>query len=277
MKLVTLRDGQIGRVADAQVEILDIDDDLRQLIAAGVDAAALPVRATVPLDGLDLAPPLLPGKVVAIGLNYLDHCREANVDPPVAPMIFAKFPSSVAGPHDEIVVDRAVTDSVDWEVELGVVIGKRLTRASRATALEAVFGYTVVNDVSARDVQMSEQQWVRGKSLDTFCPIGPWVVTADEVADPQALRLWTTVNGYVMQDSSTAEMIFGVAELLEYCSHSFTLEPGDLLITGTPWGVGVVREPPVLLRAGDTVIVGVDGVGQLANRVVDLPPIAGGG
>ena len=152
-----------------------------------------------------------------------------------------------------------------------MVIGARARHVPRERALEHVFGYTVVNDVSARDAQSGDGQWVRAKSMDSFCPLGPVVVTADEIGDPQALRLWTAVNGEVMQDASTADMIFSVAELIAYCSSNFTLEPGDLLITGTPWGVGIVREPPVTLLAGDVVETGIDGIGALRNPVVDAP------
>ncbi|GAA4750284.1 hypothetical protein GCM10023350_39270 [Nocardioides endophyticus] len=217
-----------------------------------------------------LLSPFTPGKIVAIGLNYLDHIREAQADQPTAPLVFTKFPSSVVGPGAAITIDRAVAARVDWEVELAVVIGQRAQRVSPEAALNHVFGYTVANDVSARDVQFADGQWVRGKSLDTFCPFGPWVVTADEVIDPQALKLGTRVNGQVMQDSSTAEMLFGVAELISYCSHSFTLEPGDVLLTGTPWGCGEFMDPRVSLQDGDTVEVWIEGIGSLTNPVTVL-------
>jgi 5-carboxymethyl-2-hydroxymuconate isomerase len=192
--------------------------------------------------------PLRPGKIVCIGLNYADHVREAGMETPARPLIFAKFPSTVIGPHDDVVVDAALTERVDWEVELGVVIGRRTRRVATEEAMESVFGYTVGNDVSARDLQFADGQWVRGKSLDTFCPLGPVIVTRDEVPDPQALALRTWVNDELVQDSSTSEMIFGVAELISFCSHSFTLEPGDLLLTGTPWGCGEFMTPRRSLR-----------------------------
>ena len=240
-------------------------------MAAGVDPATLARGDEHDGGAVTFAAPLLPGKIVAIGLNYHQHAAESGVAAPEAPLIFAKFPSSVVGPFAEIVVDRRLTQSVDWEVELAVVIGARARNVPRERALEHVFGYTVVNDVSARDAQSGDGQWVRAKSMDSFCPLGPVVVTADEIGDPQALRLWTTVNGEVMQDASTADMIFSVAELIAYCSSNFTLEPGDLLITGTPWGVGIVRDPPVTLLAGDVVETGIDGIGALRNPVVDAP------
>jgi 2-keto-4-pentenoate hydratase/2-oxohepta-3-ene-1,7-dioic acid hydratase in catechol pathway len=213
-------------------------------------------------------PPLRPGKIVAIGLNYRDHAREAGVDLPERPLVFAKFPSSVIGPDEDIVVDRGLTERVDWEVELAVVIGERLRDAAPEAALDAVFGYTVGNDVSGRDAQFADGQWVRAKSFDTFCPLGPAIVTPDEVGDPQALALHTRVNGEVVQDSSTAEMIFGVAELLAFCSRSFTLERGDVVMTGTPWGCGGFMDPPRALHPGDVVETEIERVGVLRNPVV---------
>jgi 5-carboxymethyl-2-hydroxymuconate isomerase len=208
-----------------------------------------------------------PGKIVAIGLNYMDHIREAGMEVPTTPLVFAKFPSSVIGHGDPIVIDRAVTQRVDWEVELAVVIGRELRDVRPADALDHVAGYTVANDVSARDVQFADGQWVRGKSLDTFCPLGPQVVEPAAIGDPQALRLRTRVNGELVQDSSTSEMVFGVAELLAFCSRSFTLNPGDVLLTGTPWGCGEFMDPPRSLQDGDLVEVEIDGIGTLANPV----------
>jgi 2-keto-4-pentenoate hydratase/2-oxohepta-3-ene-1,7-dioic acid hydratase in catechol pathway len=233
---------------------LDFEGDLLALARSGVDPRDLAVGAAV--EG-ELAAPLRPGKIVAIGLNYLDHIRESKLPQPAEPLVFAKFPSSVTGPNDPIVVDAELTTQVDWEVELGVVVGRS----------DDVFGYTVGNDVSARDVQFSESQWTRGKSFDTFCPLGPVVVTADEIPDPQMLALGTRVNGESMQDSSTAEMLFGVAELLAFCSRSFTLEPGDLLLTGTPWGCGYFMDPPRALQVGDLVECEVERIGVLRNAV----------
>jgi 2-keto-4-pentenoate hydratase/2-oxohepta-3-ene-1,7-dioic acid hydratase in catechol pathway len=185
--------------------------------------------------------------------------------------VFAKFPSSVIGPGEEIVIDRALTERVDWEVELAVVIGQRLRDESPESALRGVFGYTVGNDVSGRDAQFADGQWVRAKSFDTFCPLGPEIVTPDELGDVQALGLRTRVNGELVQDSNTGEMVFGVAELLAFCSRSFTLEPGDVLLTGTPWGCGEFMDPKRSLAAGDVVEVEVDGIGTLRNPVVELP------
>ena len=257
MRIATLQtpDGATLAVdSDGGYRRLDFEGDLLSLLRAGVDPHDVAVGEAV--EG-ELTAPLQPGKIVAIGLNYLDHIRESNLPRPEQPLVFAKFPSSVTGPNDPIVVDAELTRQVDWEVELGVVVGRR----------EDVFGYTVAYDVSARDVQFSESQWTRGKSFDTFCPLGPVVVTADEIPDPQVLALRTRVNGEVMQDSSTSEMLFGVAELLAFCSRSFTLEPGDLLLTGTPWGCGYFMDPPRALEAGDVVECEVEHVGVLRNTV----------
>lgn len=239
------------------------------LIVAG-GAVPAPAADAAPLDGATLAAPLAPGKIVAIGLNYMDHVRETGLDKPTKPLVFTKFTTSVIGGGDEIRVDRAITQRVDWEVELAVVIGRTMTRVSVEDALSHVFGYTVANDVSARDVQFADGQWVRGKSLDTFCPLGPVITTADEVADPQALGIWTRVNGETVQDSNTKEMVFGVAELLSFCSHSFTLEAGDVVLTGTPWGCGEFMDPIRSLGAGDVVEVEVEGLGKIANTVVEI-------
>jgi 5-carboxymethyl-2-hydroxymuconate isomerase len=261
-------DGRAMAVAQRDGALHPLGDGapLEALIAAG---APLPEPGAEPLAGARLIVPLRPGKLVAIGLNYMDHIREAGMEPPDRPLVFTKFTTSLIGDGETIVVDRAITERVDWEVELGVVVGRRMTRVAPEDALSSIFGYTVANDVSARDVQFGDGQWVRGKSLDTFCPLGPVVVTADEIADPQALALRTRVNGEVVQDSTTAEMVFGVAELLSFCSHSFTLEPGDVLLTGTPWGCGEFMDPVRSLADGDVVETEVEGIGTLRNPVGD--------
>jgi 2-keto-4-pentenoate hydratase/2-oxohepta-3-ene-1,7-dioic acid hydratase in catechol pathway len=209
-----------------------------------------------------------PGKIVGIGLNYRDHAREAGLELPSEPLVFAKFPSAVIGPDQPIVIDESLTSRVDWEVELAVIVGTTMRHVSEADALEHVFGYTVANDVSARDVQFADGQWVRGKSFDTFCPLGPVVVSRDELPDPQDLALRTRVNGETVQDSTTGEMIFGVAQLLAFCSQAFTLEPGDVVLTGTPWGCGEFMTPRRCLQPGDVVEVEVEGIGILRNPVV---------
>jgi 5-carboxymethyl-2-hydroxymuconate isomerase len=246
-------------------------DALEALDPGSVPAALGEGRAAAGYVGgagdASLLAPVLPGKVVAIGLNYTDHIAETGLETPERPLIFAKFPSSVIGPDAAIRIDPAVTERVDWEVELCAIIGRRMSRVPESEALDHVFGYTVGNDVSARDVQFGDGQWVRGKSLDTFCPLGPCIVTADEISDPQDVRLMTRVNGETVQDASTAAMVFGVAELLSYCSRSFTLEPGDVLMTGTPWGCGEFMDPKRSLADGDVVEVEAEGIGVLRNPV----------
>ena len=243
--------------------------DLTELVRSGPEAVqdAVSRASGDPLADPRPSAPLRPGKVVAVGLNYLDHVRETGVEPPSAPLIFAKFPSSVIGPDESIVIDHNVTSRVDWEVELTAVIGRRLKNASEAEAMEGVLGYTVANDVSARDVQFGDGQWVRGKSLDTFCPLGPHIVSADELGDPQSLRIATRVNGRTVQDSNTSEMLFSIAEVLAYCSKSFTLEPGDVVLTGTPWGCGEFMNPRRSLSPGDVVETEIEGIGVLRNPV----------
>jgi 5-carboxymethyl-2-hydroxymuconate isomerase len=197
----------------------------------------------------------------------MDHAKESGTEPPERPLVFAKFPTAVINHEEQIRIPRKLTERVDWEVELAVVMGREATRVSEKEALSYVRGYTVANDVSARDLQFSDGQWVRAKSLDTFCPLGPRVVELD---DPQNLKLATRVNGETMQDSNTSQMIFGVAELISFCSHSFTLEPGDLILTGTPWGVGEFMDPKRSLRDGDVVECEIEGIGVLRNPVVDV-------
>jgi 5-carboxymethyl-2-hydroxymuconate isomerase len=215
-----------------------------------------------------LEAPFRPGKILAIGLNYADHAAETNSAIPDHPLVFAKFPSAVIGYHDPIQWSKSITNEVDWEVELAVIVGKRARHIAKANAFEHIYGYTVANDVSARDLQKRiDQQWTRGKSLDTFCPLGPVVVTRDEIADPQNLNLKTTVNGEVMQQGTTSQMIFDVATLVEYLSQNFTLEPGDIILTGTPPGVGAGKNPPQYLKDGDTVACSIEGIGELVNPV----------
>ena len=207
-----------------------------------------------------------PGKIVCVGLNYLDHAEEGGQDLPKAPLLFAKWPNTLIG-HGEAIVIPPETTEVDYEAELGVVIGTSARRVSEANALDHVAGYICVNDVSARDLQFGDGQWTRGKSPDTFCPVGPRLVPREEVDDPQQLGIRCILNGQTMQDSSTAQMIFSVAEVIAYASRTITLEPGDLIATGTPAGVGVFRDPKVLLKDGDEVSIEIDGLGTLTNPV----------
>lgn len=206
-----------------------------------------------------------PEKTVCVGLNYREHAEEGDNPLPDEPMLFSKFPTTIRGPGDEIVWDPDYTEQVDYEGELVVVIGRETRDVDAADADRHIAGITVGNDVSARDLQHSDEQWVRGKSLDTFGPTGPDLVTLDEIEDYHDLDIWTEVNGERLQDSATSDLIFGIDELVAFCSRAFTLEPGDLIFTGTPPGVGVYREPQTLLDDGDTVTVGIEGVGELTN------------
>jgi 2-keto-4-pentenoate hydratase/2-oxohepta-3-ene-1,7-dioic acid hydratase in catechol pathway len=207
----------------------------------------------------------LPQKIVCVGLNYRDHAEEQGVALPERPLLFAKWPNTLIGSGEAIRLP-AISSRVDYEAELGVVIGRRAAAVSVDDALVHVEGYVVANDVSGRDLQFSDGQWVRGKSLDTFLPVSD-LVPAAQVADPQALPIRAVLNGEVMQDSNTANMIFGVAEIVAFVSQAITLEPGDLIITGTPAGVGAFRDPPVWLQPGDEIAIEIDGVGRISNPV----------
>jgi len=271
---VQLQDGQKLVIdSDGDYRHLDFDLDLLSLVRAGIDPQDLAVGAAATGD---LVAPLQPGKIVAIGLNYLDHIRESRLPQPEQPLVFAKFPSSVIGPNDEIVVDAGLTTQVDWEVELGAVVGRRMRNVAVDTALDYVFGYTVGNDVSARDVQFSESQWTRGKSFDTFCPIGPIVVTPDEIPDPQALALRTRVNGELMQDSSTADLIFDCPTIIRHLSQYLALEVGDVVLTGTPEGVALSGRFPYL-RPGDVVRIEIEGLGAQRQLMTGAGAPAGSG
>jgi 2-keto-4-pentenoate hydratase/2-oxohepta-3-ene-1,7-dioic acid hydratase in catechol pathway len=207
-----------------------------------------------------------PSKIVCVGLNYRDHAEEQGVGLPEEPLLFAKWPNALIGHGEAIVIPPHVTQC-DYEAELGVVIGSRVKGVSRENALEAVRGYVCANDVTARDLQFSDGQWTRGKSPDTFCPVGPALVPAAEVPDPHSLSIRTVVNGDVLQDSTTANLIFGVDEIISHVTKTVTLEPGDLVLTGTPAGVGVFRTPKRLLEPGDEVTIEIEGLGALTNPV----------
>ena len=244
--------------------------DVKALIESGLDQAIEFAAAAQPIPRSDvslLAPILKPGKIVAVGLNYLDHCLEQGKTPPERPTIFTKFTTSVNHPGGEIRWDAALTQQVDYEAELAVVIGKRAYRVREEDAYDYVAGYTCLNDVTARDLQRSDKQWVRGKSLDTFAPMGPVLVTRDELPDPHHLAIRCWVNGELRQESNTDQLIHTVPKLIAFCSRAFTLEPGDIITTGTPGGVGVYREPPVFLKPGDEIVVAIEGIGRLTNRV----------
>lgn len=238
-------------------------DSLKRL--AGIDPATLPevaagTRLGAPLAGI--------GKIVAIGLNYSDHAAETGQAPPPEPIVFYKPLTSLNGPNDDVVIPRGATH-VDWEVELGVVIGRRASYVPESSALSHVAGYVLANDVSERKWQGAPGgQWTKGKSPDTFCPLGPWLVTADEVVDPQALDMWLDVNGEKRQRGSTGTMIFTVAQLIADVSRYMTLLPGDVMITGTPPGVALGMKPPVFLKPGDEMRLGITGLGEQRQRLV---------
>jgi 2-keto-4-pentenoate hydratase/2-oxohepta-3-ene-1,7-dioic acid hydratase in catechol pathway len=242
--------------------------DLTHLIEGAASVFRVDNKFGAPLESVSFLPPIYPSKIVAIGRNYVDHAIEGGAEPPAAPLIFNKLPNSLSS-HNAPIVLHGITSQVDYEAELAVVIGRRATRVSESEALDYVFGYTPVNDVSARDLQFGDGQWVRGKSLDSFAPLGPFITTGDEIPNVQELKIEGRLNGKVMQSSNTAKMIFGVAYLVSYISQAITLEPGDVIATGTPDGVGIFRKPPVLLKAGDVYEVEIEGLVPLRNPVVE--------
>jgi 2-keto-4-pentenoate hydratase/2-oxohepta-3-ene-1,7-dioic acid hydratase in catechol pathway len=245
-------------------------------LLADVDVALAAIRGAIDdrlppasrsLAEIVVLPPVTrPGKIIAVGRNYREHATEEGIAAPPDPVLFAKFPSALVGHGAEIAWRASDTERVDYEAELAVVIGRTARDVPPERALEHVLGYACLNDVSARDLQFHDEQWIRGKSLDTFCPLGPWIVTTDDLPDPRASRIRCLVNGEVLQDASVADMVHDVPTLIAFCSRFMTLEPGDVIATGTPGGVGVFRQPPRFLGDGDDVVVEIDGVGRLANR-----------
>jgi len=213
------------------------------------------------------APVPRPGKIVCVGLNYRDHAEESGLAVPKVPVIFSKFSTCVIAPGEPVVIPTT-SERVDYEAELAIVIGRRAKHVSAERAYDYVFGYTAFNDVTARDFQFGDGQWQRGKSCDTFAPMGPTIVTTDEIPDPHTLRITMTVNGNVMQDSNTNQLIFSIPRLIEFITQSITLEPGDVIPTGTPAGVGFARKPPVFLKPGDTMDVDIERIGGLGSPVV---------
>jgi 2-keto-4-pentenoate hydratase/2-oxohepta-3-ene-1,7-dioic acid hydratase in catechol pathway len=221
---------------------------------------------SIPLKEVHFAPSITrPSKIMAIGLNYFDHIQESKGQVPEIPLVFAKFPNSLIGHGEKIIWNNSVTKKVDFEAELAVIIGKETAHCKESDAMEMIFGYTCANDVSARDLQFSDKQWIRGKSLDTFCPLGPWIVTRDEVLNPHDLSVTCRLNGTIMQDSNTNQMIFKLPALISFLSNHFTLMPGDVILTGTPSGVGAFRDPSIYMKDGDEIIVEIGQIGQLVN------------
>lgn len=278
-----LRYGEAGRerpgLIDAEGKLRDLSghlddigpdalspDSLSRL--AALDVEQLPVAPGKPR----LGPPLTGiGKFLCVGLNYSDHAAETGATVPPEPIIFMKATSAIQGPNDPVTIPKG-SEKTDWEVELGIVIGRRALHVSEADALSHVAGYVVVNDLSERDFQMNRSgQWVKGKSCDTFGPIGPWLVTRDEVTDPQDLKLWLEVDGRRYQDGSTRTMVFGVAHLVSYLSQFMSLMPGDIISTGTPPGVGMGQKPPVYLKPGQEMRLGIEGLGEQRQKTVAFP------
>ena len=275
---------RLGAVRDDRIVEITSAPSLLALIHQGpdgwrraADAARAPAAAGHPLSDIRWHAPIpRPLKnIFCLGLNYAAHALESakargrSPELPKAPVFFTKAPTTMNGPFGEIPVDRAVTDQVDWEVELGVIIGTVGKNIARDAALGHVFGYTVINDISARELQALHMQWFKGKSLDGSCPMGPVVVTADEFGDPQAKRLQCRVNGVLKQDGHTSDMIFPVDVTIEWLSKGLTLEPGDIIATGTPAGVGIGRTPPEFLANGDVVETEIEGIGTLRNTIVE--------
>jgi 2-keto-4-pentenoate hydratase/2-oxohepta-3-ene-1,7-dioic acid hydratase in catechol pathway len=269
MRLVTFQ-AQGGSTPEAGIvagdQVIGLGQDMLSVIATGT----LPVLAGPRYDLASiklLAPIPRPPKFICVGMNYRDHAREAGVEIPSIPTIFSKFSNVVIGPGAPIVLPKNSTRP-DYEAEFAFVIGRGGRHIPAARALDHVFGYTIVNDVSARDHQTTTSQWLISKSFDTFAPMGPWIVTRDEIADPHALDLSLEIGGDVLQHSNTRELVFGVPALIEYISSVVTLEPGDIVATGTPSGVGFARKPPRYLRPGDEVIIRIQGIGELRNPVI---------
>lgn len=256
-----------GNIRDLSRLVSDLSGTVLENLSAlsGMDVSALPLVEGEPRLG---SPVSGTGKFICIGLNYADHAAESGMDVPPEPVIFMKASSAICGPNDPIVIPRGSTKT-DWEVELAVIIGKPAKYVSEADAMKHIAGYAVTNDVSERDFQLERAgQWTKGKSCDNYGQIGPWLVTPDEVADPQDLKMWLKVNGETKQDGSTKTMVYGVAYLVSYLSQFMTLHPGDVISTGTPPGVGMGQMPPRYLKQGDVVELGIEGLGMQRQKVV---------
>lgn len=285
MKLVTFS-GSSGPRAGAVIGdlVLDINsassflpDNIFEILRRGLaaqlknlvdNAAELPKEHLIPAKDLELYPPVLePGKIICLGLNYRSHAIEQDREPPERPMLFAKAPTALTGPFDDIVIREGV-ENVDAEAELALVIGREGTMIPAGEAYGYIAGFMALNDVSARRAQREDRQWFRAKSYDTFAPCGPWIVTPDETGDAAGLRVVQRLNGGVMQDGRTSDMIFPIPRIVEFVSAGMTLMPGDIIATGTPAGVGLFRDPPVFLKDGDIVEIEIERVGTIRNRVI---------
>jgi 2-keto-4-pentenoate hydratase/2-oxohepta-3-ene-1,7-dioic acid hydratase in catechol pathway len=254
----------LGIVEGEVIHPLDFHGDMMDFIISHREYALS--AESIPLKEVRFAPVITrPSKIMAIGLNYLDHIQESKGQVPEIPLVFAKFPNSLIGHGEKIIWRDSVTKKVDFEAELAVIMGKEVFHGNETDAMEMIFGYTCANDVSARDLQFGDKQWVRGKSLDTFCPLGPWIVTCDEILDPHDLDVTCSLNGATMQTSNTSQMVFKLPSLIRFLSNHFTLMPGDVILTGTPSGVGAFRDPSIYMKEGDEIIVEIEQIGQLMN------------
>lgn len=277
MKIATfVHDGklQCGAVSGDEVSLISVPD-VCDLITRAIDPAEFLTKSTLDLEEVELRAPFpRPNKnIFCVGLNYLDHVAEGNrtfgrnVGEQEVPVFFTKPPTAVVGPFDDILLHANVSEQLDWEAELAIVIGREGRNITQDEALDYVFGYTLVNDITSRDIQSRHKQWFRGKGLDGSCPMGPWIVTTDEIPDPQVLDITSKVNGETMQSANTAQMIFSVPVIIESLSAGLTLEPGDVIATGTPSGVGFARDPQVWLKDGDIVETEVSAIGVMRNTV----------
>lgn len=265
MRLVSYTSG-FGRIQQDEdgVNVISMGEDIVEFLSGRETPTD---GATVPLSSLELIAPVpRPGKIICVGLNYRDHAIETGKPIPEEPVLFAKFANSVTGDGAKVVLP-ALSAEVDWEAELAVIVGSTACKVPVEQAMDHVAGYTCANDLSARDLQRQGGQWTRGKAIDDFLPMGPYLVTADEIGDPQNLSISCRVNGSIVQESDTAQMIFGVADLISTISQTLTLEPGDCIVTGTPPGVGMAMDPPRFLESGDVVVVEIERIGTLTTEI----------
>jgi len=268
---------RLGLIDNGLLTPVDYQGDMIDLIEAGMDARKS--GDPVPVEDVQFAPAVTrPSKIIGVAFNYPSHFSESKWkrQVPEYPLIFAKFPNTLNSHRGLLTWNTDLTDKVDFEGELAVIIGKRIYECPEENIMESIFGYTCANDVSARDIQFKDSQIVRGKSPDTFCPLGPWIVTRDEPIDPHSLNLRSILNGQTVQESNTGEMLFSLPALISFLSMSFTLMPGDVILTGTPHGVGCFREPPLYMKDGDEIVVEIEGIGRLENRCV-IRKAQGGG